>query len=367
MRALFSDYAQAREVMLDDRIVVDIYKQTRGHAGSVTFMGRFIDDVLLPMERPNIGYDAWARAGLRLRRDLAASPNLKKLINVLRLPEDATTDSKRNRSVLVRSARKLLVMMSHSSEPILVDDADDHLARFLAAEGAIVPVETEEGRKFVVHSAAVRALLCGQVLPLERRRIPVEPVPFVDDKLAVAPMLRSALQCFDRNVCIDERLFKKSAAPGVSGTFAAQEDVFQTGFLAVLKAWLPGRRQILSQTPLVAVGDRVSAKRGRPKHSDMPIPSIGNQCAILFELAAQVSKQSVEEHIRRAQSDALTVGAQEAWMVHFTTADFIDWPGGLLGPDQLPVHVMHVKYDSGWSSLRIRIDGGAAEEMELIL
>jgi hypothetical protein len=365
VRLLFGEYKEARGVELDDRIVVDIFQQTRGHAGSVTFMGRFIDEVLLRTERPKIGYDAWARAGLRLRRALADSANLKKLVDVLRLPEDAVTEEERSRSGLVLSARKLLVTMLHSSEPVLVDGTEERGARFLAAEGALVAVETEEGRKFVVHSAAVRAILCARVLPLERRAIPAEPVPVADGKLVVARMLRAALRCFDRRVCIDERLFKKSVARGVIGSFAAQEDVFQTEFLAVLKAWLPAYLQIVSQPPLVAVADRVDSVRGRPAHSDMLIPGIGNQHAVLFELAAQVSEASVKEHIVRARSDAVSLGAQEAWMIHFTTGSFVEWPGPLLEAGQVPVHVMHVKYDTDWSKLSVRIDGNVPEEINV--
>jgi hypothetical protein len=364
--ALFSEYQKARGVELDDRIIADIFEQTRGHAGTVAFMGRFIDDVVYPRERPKIGYDAWARAGPRLERDLTDSPNLKRLINELRSPEEAATDEERARSTRVRSARKLLVTILHSSEPFLVEGPDDGpLARYLAAEGALVPVQTDAGRAFAVHSAAVRAILCSRVLPLEQRRFPVGSVPCVRGKLDVALMLRSALPFFDYRVCIDRRLRKVSAAPGVSGSYAAQEDVFQTEFLAVLKAWFPSDLQILSQPPLVAAADRVNSGRGRPKHSDMLIPAIAEQHAVLFELAAQVNEASVKEHILRARTDAVSLAAAEAWMVHFTTGNFVHWPEALLEAGQVPVHVMHVQYDAEWTNLSVRVDGAAPIEINV--
>lgn len=183
--------------------------------------------------------------------------------------------------------------------------------------------------------------------------------------LAVGPMLRSALKFFDRRICCDRRLFKKSAAPGLTGlTLAAQEDVFQTEFLHVLGAWLPGDLRVLSQPPLVAAPDRVNAGVGRPKHSDMLLPAIANQHAVLFELAAHVDDASVTEHIQRARRDAASLGAQEAWMVHFTTGNFEVWPAPLLEHGQIPVHVMHVKYDDAWTNLSIRMDGSAPEEIK---
>jgi hypothetical protein len=107
-----------------------------------------------------------------------------------------------------------------------VADADAHLARYLAAEGALVP--TDRASTFEVPSLVVRAVLCARVLPLERRQPPADPVPTVGGVVQVGPMLLTALRYFDRRVCVDRRLFKKSAAPGVTGTFATQEDGFQT-------------------------------------------------------------------------------------------------------------------------------------------
>jgi hypothetical protein len=358
--SLFREYEQARGVTLDERIILDVFDQTRGHAGSVTFMGRFIDEQLQPNERPHIGYDAWARAGSQMRRKLGQHPNWMRLINVLRSPEDGLTDAGHGRSAaLVLAARKLLVWMLHSSEPVLLTQEEERLARFVAAESALLPVENAVG-KFMIHSAAIRAVLCENVLSLERRKIPVAPVPMVGCKVLISGMLRQALQCFDRNMCTAARLFKKSFAPGAVGTFAAQEDVFQTELLTVLKAWLPAGYSVLSQPPLVAAADRAPGT-GRPKHSGMLIPAVAGQHAVLFELAAQVSEAGMHEHMVRARSDAAALGAEEAWVVHFTTGEFGAWPTALLEQGEVPVHVMHIKYDSEWTYATIRVDGGRGQ------
>jgi hypothetical protein len=114
--SLFADYAKARDVSLDPLIVKDIYAQTRGHAGSVGFMGRFIDNVLFPTSYPDIGYDAWVCAGTRMRRELADSPNMKKPVNELRSPEDSFSEVEAKKLQLVLSARRLLVTILHSCE-----------------------------------------------------------------------------------------------------------------------------------------------------------------------------------------------------------------------------------------------------------
>jgi hypothetical protein len=176
-------------------------------------------------------------------------------------------------------------------------------------------------------------------------------------------MLRQVLRCFDRNVCTAARLFKKSFAPGVVGTFTAQEDVFQTELLAVLKAWFPADLSVLSQR-LVAAADCAPGTR-RPKYTGMLMPAVAAQHAVLFELAAQVSEASVHEHIVRARSDAAALGVEEAWVVHFTTGEFVVWPAALLERREVPVHVMHIKYDSEWRSATIRVDGGPADKVNL--
>jgi hypothetical protein len=373
VRALFAEFVDARRATLDARIVVDIFEQTWGHAGSVAFMGRFIDERMLSRGQPcngsdkaHIGYEAWVRAGLDMRDALASTPNMLKLINELRLPErEGLSEQERGRVKLVQSARKLLVSFLHSSEPVRVAGEDIRLARFLAAEGALMATERESW--FVVPSAVVRSILCDRILPLERRSAPSEPVPMSDGKLLVAAMLRSALRFFDRGECTNDALFKKSAAPGAVGRHAAQEEVFQTEILAVLKHWFPVYQRIHSQPPLVAVASPPrGGSAGRPEHSDLLfIPEIGGQHAILLELAAQVSESSLAEHMTRAGANAELLGAEEAWVIHFTTGEFAVWPGLRLESGRVPVHVLHVKYDSDWTSATIRVDGAAPEEVAL--
>jgi hypothetical protein len=58
-------------------------------------------------------------------------------------------------------------------------------------------------------------------------------------------------------------------------------------------------------------------------------------------------------------------GVEEAWVVHFTTGEFVVWPAALLERREVPVHVMHIKYDSEWRSATIRVDGGPADKVNL--
>jgi hypothetical protein len=236
VRSLFADYMEAHQVIVDLRIVTDIFEQTRGHPGSVGFMGRFIDDVLLPTCGPNIGYDAWVRVGTDMRREFAVTPNMKKLANVLRSPLGV----EHNHMDKVLAARTMLVMFLHSSEAINLSAQDEKLARYLAVECALVP--TPSGGRYEIPSPVVRAILCTFVLPLERRQPPTDPVPIFDGVVQVGPMLLTALRYFDRQVCVDRRLFKKSEAPDAAAKFAPQENVFQTEFFIVLNAWLPSGR-----------------------------------------------------------------------------------------------------------------------------
>jgi hypothetical protein len=239
---------------------------------------------------------------------------------------------------------------------------NEPLARYLAAEGALTAVEG--GTSFKMRAPLIRSLLINKVLPLVNRPIPNVPVPF--DKsghVMMAQLIELALKYFDRKSMRDGRLAKKTLAPKSNSVYAPQEDVYQTDLLFVLKKWLPEDVQVLSQPiAMMEKGERP----GRPRHSDILI--VSRQQKILLELVAQTDLKGVEEHIRRAERDATVLGAEEAWILHFTTGDFGDkWPSQSLEvpKSSIAVHVMDIQHDVFWTKAVFRRKGEEPKEVLL--
>jgi hypothetical protein len=349
---LFRDYTLDRNVKLDNRIAPDIFLQTRGHAGSVSFIGRFIDCQLLGREWPEIRYEAWVRCLPDVIESIANRYDVRRLISELQLPEkEGKSQTELKRVPMVHSARKLLVTFLHTTLPVTVGSAEElPLARFLASEGALVAM-ARPADTFAVQSPIVRAILCKHVLPLEKRAFPSSAVPIVNGRLDVGEALCMALRCFDRRHCIDQRLT------------VAQVEVFQTEFFAVFKSWFPPHLQIHLLSPIIAAANHVSPSRS--EHADLFIPEIGSQHVVLLELAANSSEDSVTEHIMRARRNAACIGAKEMWTIHFSTDELEVWPRVERGEGgDVAVCVMRVKYDYDWTAATIHIDAGAPEAIK---
>jgi hypothetical protein len=362
---LFEQFSRERGLNLDKRIVRDVYDRTEGHAGCVDFCGKEMDETLL-RGKSTISYNEWMRyATLELDKRMRVWPTMQKMINELSLPESIRASAKeKERIPHIREARKQLcsVYMATDSAVGCNSESDTRYARYLAAEGALSPVES--GIAFKMRAPLIRSLLINKILPLERHPRPTEHVPL--DKsgmLIMEKVVEMALQYFDRRIVRNELLQKKSSAPHSPSAFAAQEDVYQTELLSVFKSWFGADIDVLSQPIAVIEGDQ---KRGRPRHSDIVIARKLQR--VLLELVAHTGFTDVEEHVRRAERDALVLGASEAWVLHFTTGDFgQEWPSEKVDVSTfaIPIRVMDIKHDPEWSVVTVRMKGRKVRETSL--
>jgi hypothetical protein len=247
-----------------------------------------------------------------------------------------------------------------SDQEVHPDAQEERLTRYLAAEGALTAVDG--GTAFKMRAPLIRSLLINKVLPLEHHSVPKEPVPLDKSKrVVVAKLIETVLKNFDPELMNDDRLSKKTLAPRSDIENAPQEDVYQTELLSVFKKWFPRHIRVLSQP--IAMTER-GQKPGRPRHSDILIEL--RQQKILLELVAHTDVEGVEEHIRRAERDAAVLGAEEAWVLHFTTGDFGDrWPSESLEvpKSSIAIHVMDIQHDVFWTKAVIRRKGEEPKEV----
>jgi hypothetical protein len=89
---------------------------------------------------------------------------------------------------------------------------------------------------------------------------------------------------------------------------------------------------------------------------------------VLLELVAHTVLADVEEHVRRAERDALVLGACQVWVLHFTTGDFgQEWPSEKLdvSVSAIPLRVMDIQHDPEWTLATVRMKGESAREIWL--
>ncbi len=364
---LFWQFSSDRRLNLDERIVRDVYERTEGHAGCVDFCGKEMDETLLK-GKSTISYEEWVQfATLRLDHRMRVWPTMQKMVNELALPEDTLASAKeKERIPLVIEARKQLcsVYMATNQPVECGSEVDTRYARYLAAEGALVPVDG--GVAFKMRAPLIRSLLIQKILPLVRHPRPTEPVPLDESgMLNVDKVVEMAVQYFNPDVVCDLRLLKRSSGPRLADVYAPQEDVYQTELLSVFKSWFGRGTLVLSQP--IAVLER-QQNRGRPRHSDILIEHRGKR--VLLELVAHTGFAGVQEHVERAERDAKVLGAGQVWVLHFTTGDFgQEWPSEKLDVSKasIPIHVMDIKHGIQWDLLTIRMKGKEAKEISLKL
>jgi len=137
---LFAQFSSERQIKLDDRIPLDVFARTSGHAGLVSSCGKHIDETLT-QNRSSIEFDDWFKfAAFELEGRIRQWGTVQKLTDQLSLPEKHVLGPKEKEIVpKIMSARQLLYNSFLPSEhPISVSDTDRPLARYLAAEGAFL-------------------------------------------------------------------------------------------------------------------------------------------------------------------------------------------------------------------------------------
>jgi hypothetical protein len=176
---LFDQFAREKKLNLDKRVVRDVYARTEGHAGCVGFCGKEIDETLLRRKGTLYSYEEWVQyATLELDNRLGIWPTMQRLLNELSLPESMRTSAKEKERIphVVEARKQLCSVYMATGQAVGWDsERDMRYARYLAAEGALSPVDG--GVAFKMRPPLIRSLLINKILPLTRHLCPIDSVP----------------------------------------------------------------------------------------------------------------------------------------------------------------------------------------------
>jgi len=205
----------------------------------------------------------------------------------------------------------------------------------------------------------MHSFLMAELVPLLQHPRPNIPVPFTNTSLDVIQLIKQSIQFFNSNILkrAPRVAFKECRVPGhFNRKPVPQEDVYHTELFATLRGWLATEMiQVISHpnsgTTPIEGATTAEKKSEAAKRTDL-ILDLG-QTQILIELVASETTAKVEEHFQRAALDAKALGAQEAWVIHFTVIEESEgYKYPIVDPTK-QVHVLHVWHDINFSHAKL--------------
>lgn len=148
-KILFKEYADDREKLIDSDVISDIFYRTDGHAGSISFMGKLIDEHHLVKDENHLTRDVWQDiiASNIIQSRLIQWLPMQKMIDTLSAPylrQNKPNDPSQSYIIpLVKDANEVLVKyVLNSNDPFVPTKTQtEQLCHFLASEGVIVPCD----------------------------------------------------------------------------------------------------------------------------------------------------------------------------------------------------------------------------------
>jgi len=271
-----------------------------------------------------------------------------------RLVETLTKDS-------ARAAMKLLATrFIRVNRPVrFAEPAEKRLARFLAAEGALISVDENN---FTIPSPLMHTYLTDKVVSMDKRKSPHEPVPFgPGDCLDIPELIRGALQAFNVEAMVTARRlsYKQGAGPGLTGVRVPSETAYHAELRNVFASWLPTDVEVASEvhapSPL-----GMSAKSGRPPRCNLVIDSAQHVYAL--ELMASGDEHSVKEHIKCLKEYKTALNAEEGWLIHFTLSPepFVPCESDL---GDASIKVITISHSFDWVRLKMHVTGESVKTL----
>jgi hypothetical protein len=178
----------------------------------------------------------------------------------------------------------------------------------------------ENGKQFKMSSPMIDALIRTSVIPSIYRLTPPSEVPTIKKdnnwSLNFLEILKEAVKIFDKELMIRaaECAFKFSRVK-VDGAYSKKvprESVYDSELMRILSNWLKqGQYNVTGQWHHV-IGKT-------HKYSDINVTGERSKCVL--EPLATGHPDFVKEHIERTKQYKDNLGAEEAWVVHFTRED----------------------------------------------
>jgi len=311
---LFTDFATRRREVLNPTIVSHIFIYTRGHRGLTCLLGKILDEDFRQMcggILPNVLQ--WTGLHRKIPHIVSNYKTMGKMIAALQ-----------EQTPKAIQARKILTsLITYGSDTKYQPRPEDHaVIHWLSYDGAIISTEPDIWQ---ISSPLVRLIILHKVLPVDRRKVPPEPVPRTSENLLdVSEMIFKAL-----HYIIPEHIrtayqisFKKNQGKGLErGVQVPSEAVYHFEIYTILALWLPGEIHVHPEANVYHNPSNRSEARMR---DDILITEKDTKYLIEFE--ASDSKTEITKHALDLEDHMIAIGASQAWLLYFSTVDNFTWP-----------------------------------------
>ncbi len=321
-----------------DDIITDIHQRTAGHAGLVCMCGKTIAEL---DPRMMTDYNLWIRFATTklVTTTIKNWQTMSKMTTQLALTKSDTNRSQEEIQRAFEARRFLRMVMAGGLKPVEVATKEMiKLGEYLVAEGALVALDSQT---FKVPSPLLYALLNYEVLPVDQRRVPDTAAPYFLQDDTVPTIMPKVLECFDVQTMASAytHAYKMCRMPGVSPEKRAPEEaVYLAEFYSILRAWLP---------PFVIILPQVNVRGSASSDSRCDVMLYQGEQKCVLEFVANAPLADINAHFKQAHDYATQIGAQQAWLVHFTIAPETDEFKYPTSHAQYPnVNVIHIHHDA---------------------
>lgn len=193
-------------------------------------------------------------------------------------------------------------------------------------------------------------------------------------EIDILELIKGAVKYFNPKIIHKAfvKAYKQCRIPGSNRAPVPTEDVYFVELITVLKHWLPTEGydviphansgtdyqlsnmvQSFDVEKLIASTQSSKTKQSESnKKTDILIRGEGR--IVVLELVANEPVKSVEEHFDRAWRDMKALGADEAWVLHYTVGMEVEGKFTYPFPkSDSPVNVIHICHDKTFSSLHL--------------
>jgi len=198
------------------------------------------------------------------------------------------------------------------------------ILRKLSAEGAIISPEVGI---FVISSPLIRLLILQKVLPVDRRKFPVEPIPrtLPSNFLDIKAIIFKALHYFNpEHIRTAYQIsYKKNRGSVLARDVPVpSESVYHFEMYSILAQWFPNYIFIHPEVNVYHNPENRSQARVR---DDILITEGTTKYLIEFE--ASEGKAEIRSHAQEMQTHRKVIGANQACLLYFAPENNFTWPG----------------------------------------
>jgi hypothetical protein len=317
------------------------------HPGAVCLCGRAMSDHfrdLVDFGTSQLPYQKWLQFSSKNMSDILNAGNIvyKRMIASL-LTQEAAEALDLYRSQFAGS----LDHVSFASQNNFASLAD-----FLTAEGVLLRPKSDAQ---VYHASPLTDTLIQKfVIPTKFPGTPPSIPPMTENgHLIVLDVLTEAIRYFDmdhmRMARSNSFKISKVMVTGRRGLLVPRESVYEAELMRILSNWLPPRLKYS-----VSCQWHLRTDQKQDRYCDIVIwkPQFST---ILLELLATGEAHDIKSHIDRILDYKSLLGADEAWVIHFTCEDEYTQNATWQSDDELKagINVAHVIHDPEFNHIHI--------------